>query len=309
MTEPALGLRLGTRASALAIRQAEWVSAELTARFPGLRPEITRIKTSGDRIPGRSLADIGGKGLFIKEIEEALRDGRIDVGVHSMKDLPATLAPGLGIAAVPRREDARDVLIARSSTGLAGLAPGARVGTSSLRRGAFLRHVRSDLIVVAMRGNVDTRIARWRAGEVDAIVLAGAGLRRLGLAVSEAHTLSTEEMLPAIGQGALAIEARPDGRGWALAGALEDPDARDAVSAERAFLAGMGGDCTTPIAAHATLSDGTLRLEAAIGDPEGRRLIRGSRSGARADGEAIGRSLADELLASGGREILRGLGR
>ncbi len=309
MTEPARDLRLGTRASALAIRQAEWVSAELTARFPGLRPEITRIKTSGDRIQRHSLAAVGGKGLFVKEIEDALRDGRIDVGVHSMKDLPAAPAPGLGIAAVPRREDARDVLIARSSGGLAGLAPGARVGTSSLRRGAFLRHVRSDLIVVAMRGNVDTRIAKWRTGEVDAIVLAGAGLHRLGLAVAEAQTLSTDEMLPAIGQGALAIEARPDGRGWALAGALEDRDARDAVSAERAFLAGMGGDCTTPIAAHATLSDGTLRLEAAVGDPEGRRLIRGSRSGARADGEAIGRSLADELLALGGREILRGLGR
>ena len=309
MSEPAGGLRLGTRGSALAVRQAEWVSAELAARFPGLRPEITRIKTSGDRIQARSLAEIGGKGLFVKEIEEALRDGRIDVGVHSMKDLPATLAPGLGIAAVPEREDARDVLIARSGAGLDGLAPGARVGTSSLRRGAFLRHVRSDLIVVAMRGNIDTRIAKWRAGEVDAIVLAGAGLRRLGLALPEARCLSTDEMLPAIGQGALAIEAPRDGRGWVLAGALENADARDAVCAERSFLAGMGGDCTTPIAAHATVSGGALRLEAAIGDPDGRRLIRGSRSGARADGEAIGRALADELLASGGREILRGLGR
>jgi hydroxymethylbilane synthase len=309
MSEPAGGLRLGTRGSALAVRQAEWVSAELAARFPSLRPEITRIKTSGDRIHARSLAEIGGKGLFVKEIEEALRDGRIDVGVHSMKDLPATLAPGLGIAAVPEREDARDVLIAHSSAGLAGLAPGARVGTSSLRRGAFLRHVRSDLIVVAMRGNIDTRIAKWRAGEVDAIVLAGAGLRRLGLALPEANCLSTDEMLPAIGQGALAIEAPPDGRGWVLAGALENADARDAVCAERSFLAGMGGDCTTPIAAHATVSGGALRLEAAIGDPDGRRLIRGSRSGVRADGEAIGRALADELLASGGREILRGLGR
>jgi len=309
MTEPARGLRLGTRASALAIRQAEWVSAELSARFPGLRFEITRIKTSGDRMQARSLADVGGKGLFVKEIEEALRGGSIDVGVHSMKDLPATLAPGLGIAAVPRREDARDVLIARSTAGLAGLAPGARVGTASLRRGAFLRHARPDLIVVAMRGNVDTRVAKWRAGEVDAIVLAGAGLRRLGLPVPEAHWLSTDEMLPAIGQGALAIEARADGHGWRVAAALEDPRARDEVSAERAFLAGMGGDCTTPIAAHAIVSDETLRLEAAIGDPEGGRLIRGSRAGARADWEAIGRSLADELLALGGREILRGLGR
>jgi hydroxymethylbilane synthase len=309
MTEPARGLRLGTRASALAVRQAEWVSAELSTRVPDLRPEIICIKTSGDRIQARSLAELGGKGLFIKEIEEALRDGRIDVGVHSMKDLPATLAPGLGIAAVPRREDAHDVLIARSSAGLAGLAPGARVGTSSLRRGAFIRHLRSDLTVVAMRGNVDTRIAKWRAGEVDAIVLADAGLRRLGLAVPEAQRLTTDEMLPAIGQGALAIEARPDGRGWALASALECANARDAVSAERAFLAGMGGDCTTPIAAHATVSDETLRLEAAVGDPEGRRLIRGSRHGARADAETIGRSLADELLALGGREILRGLGQ
>jgi len=308
-SELAGALRLGTRGSALAVRQTEWVSAELAIRFPGLRPEITRIKTSGDRIQARSLAEIGGKGLFVKEIEEALRDGRIDVGVHSMKDLPATLAPGLGIAAVPRREDARDVLIARTTGGLASLAPGARVGTASLRRGAFLRHVRRDLTIVAMRGNVDTRLAKWRAGQVDAIVLAGAGLRRLGLAVPEAHSLSTDEMLPAIGQGALAIEARPDARGWALAGALDDADTRDAVCAERAFLSGMGGDCTTPIAAHATVADGMLRLEAAIGDPEGRRLVRCARSGPRTDGEAIGRSLADELLALGGREILRGLGR
>jgi hydroxymethylbilane synthase len=309
MTEPEGGLRLGTRGSALAVRQAEWVSAELRARWPALRPEIVRIKTSGDRIQTRSLAEIGGKGLFVKEIEEALRDGRIDVGIHSMKDLPATLAPGLDIAAVPPREDARDVLIARASGGLAGLALGARVGTSSLRRGAFLRHVRSDVSVVPMRGNVDTRIAKWRAGEVDAIVVAGAGLRRLGLVVPEAQRLSTEEMLPAIGQGALAIEARPGGRGWALARALENEDARDAVSAERAFLAGMGGDCTTPIAAHATVTDGALQFEAAIGDADGRRLIRGSRAGKRTEGEAIGRSLAEELLARGGREILRELGR
>jgi hydroxymethylbilane synthase len=308
MTE-APGLRLGTRGSALAVRQAEWVSAELSARFPDLQPEIVRIKTSGDRIQKRSLAEIGGKGLFVKEIEEALCEGRIDVGVHSMKDLPVTLAPGLGIAAVPWREDAHDVLLARSSPGIAGLVRGAKVGTSSLRRGAFLRHVRSDVTIVPMRGNVDTRIAKWRRGEVDAIVLAGAGLRRLGLAVPEAQRLSTDEMLPAIGQGALAIEARPGGRGWAVAGALESADARDAVSAERALLAGMGGDCTTPIAAHATIADGTLQLDAAICDPEGHRLIRGARSGARLDAEAIGRALAEDLLARGGGEILRRLGR
>jgi hydroxymethylbilane synthase len=302
-------LRLGTRGSVLAVSQAEWVARALRAQSPGLAIELVRIRTSGDRIEGRSLAEIGGKGLFVKEIEEALLAGTIDLAVHSMKDLPAALAAGLGIAAVPRREDARDVLIAQGAGGLRGLPRGARLGTSSLRRRAFVRHARPDVEVLALRGNVDTRLAKWRAGEVDGLVLAAAGLRRLGANVPEARIVPAEEMVPAIGQGALAVEARLADRWWPLAAALGDRDSADEVSAERAFLRALGGDCTTPIAAHAAAAETALRLEAAIADPEGRRIVRDTRTAERSQAEALGASLAEELLARGGREILRALQR
>jgi hydroxymethylbilane synthase len=302
-------LRLGTRGSALAMSQAEWVSAELRRHAPGLEVELVRIRTSGDRIQGRALAEIGGKGLFVKEIEEALLAGEIDAGVHSMKDLPASLAVGLEIAAVPRREDPRDVLIARSAGGLANLAHGARIGTGSLRRRAFLRHRRPDVEVVPMRGNVDTRLRKWRGGEVDALVLARAGLRRLGVGLPEAQDLSIDEMLPAIGQGALAIEAAPSSTWRALLSDLSDADAVDATSAERGFLAGIGGDCTTPVAALAVADDQTVRLTAAIADPQGRRVVRGAREGPRREAAALGRAVAEELLSRGGREILQELRR
>jgi hydroxymethylbilane synthase len=309
MSEPGGILRLGTRGSALAVRQAEWVARALREQVPVLGVELVRIRTSGDRIQGRSLAEIGGKGLFVKEIEEALLAGTIDLAVHSMKDLPAALAAGLGIAAVPPREDARDVLIAHVTGGLSKLPSGARVGTSSLRRRAFLRHARPDVEVVALRGNVDTRIAKWRGGEVEALLLAAAGLRRLGLIVPQARVVPPEEMVPAIGQGALAIEARLDDRWWPIAAALGDGDATDEIAAERAFLLALGGDCTTPIAAHATAIGTRLRLEAAIADPEGRQILRGTRSAERSEAEALGTRLAEDLLARGGREILRELGR
>ncbi|MGH7897147.1 MAG: hydroxymethylbilane synthase [Candidatus Binatia bacterium] len=306
---PSEVLRLGTRGSALAVSQAEAVAAAISARWPDVTVELHRIKTSGDRIQARSLAEIGGKGLFVKEIEEALLEGRIDVGVHSTKDLPARLAPRLGIAAVPRREDARDALIARAAKALGELPPRARVGTGSLRRAAFLRHARPDLEVVPLRGNVDTRIGKWRAGEFDALVLAAAGLRRLGIALAEATPLSAEEMLPAIGQGALAIEAAIGGHWWSCLRELDDPESALAISAERAFLRAMGGDCTTPIAAHATVAGAELLLRAAIGDPEGKRLIRGERAGRREDAESLGGRLGEELLDQGGREVLAGLQR
>ena len=302
-------LRLGTRGSVLAVSQAEWVARALRAQSPGLAIELVRIRTSGDRVQGRSLAEIGGKGLFVKEIEEALLAGTIDLAVHSMKDLPAALAAGLGIAAVPRREDARDVLIAHGSGGLHGLPRGARLGTSSLRRRAFVRHARPDVEVLALRGNVDTRLAKWRAGEVDGLVLAAAGLRRLGANVPEARIVPAEEMVPAIGQGALAVEARLADRWWPLAAALGDRDSSDEVSAERAFLRALGGDCTTPIAAHAAAAETALCMEAAIADPEGRRIVRDTRTAERSQAEALGASLAEELLARGGREILRALRR
>jgi hydroxymethylbilane synthase len=302
-------LRLGTRGSVLAVCQTEWVAAELRRLSPGLSVELVRIRTSGDRIQGSPLAEIGGKGLFVKEIEEALRDGRIDAGVHSMKDLPVNLAPGLAIVAVPPREDARDALVARTSGGLRGLARGARVGTGSLRRRAFLRNARPDLEVVAMRGNVDTRLRKWHAGEIDALILARAGLRRLELEIAEAHDLSTEEMLPAIGQGALAVEAQPESRWRDLLARLDDRQAAAATAAERAFLAAMGGDCTTPVAAFATVDRAALYLAAAVGDPQGLRLVRGARSGDADEAAAVGIALAEELLARGGREILQELRR
>jgi len=302
-------LRLGTRGSALAVCQAQWVARELVARSPGSTVELVRIKTSGDRMQGRSLAEIGGKGLFVKEIEEALLGGTIDLAVHSMKDLPVALALGLDIVAVPAREEARDVLISRGGGGLRDLSHGARLGTSSLRRQAFVRHLRPDVEVVAFRGNVDTRVSKWRAGEVDGLLLAAAGLRRLGLAVPEARIVPTEEMVPAIGQGALGVEARIGGPWWTVGAALDDREARDAVTAERAFLRALGGDCTTPVAAHATVSASSLNLEAAIADPQGRRIVRDVRVGARNAAAALGAELAVELLARGGREILRELGR
>jgi hydroxymethylbilane synthase len=309
MTDVYATLRLGTRGSALAVRQAERVAAEIRRRAPALDVELVRIKTSGDRIRGRSLVELGGKGLFVKEIDEALGAGAIDLAVHSMKDLPASLAAGVGIAAVPVRADPKDVLIARRAKSITSLAAGARIGTGSLRRRAFLRHLRPDVEVVPLRGNVDTRIGKWRSGEVDAIVLAAAGLERLDIELDEASAISTQDMLPAIGQGALGVEAAIGGRWWAIAAALNDADTADAVAAERGFLRGMGGDCTTPIAAHATVAGEEVRLEAAVADPDGRRLVRGTRTGGRAGADELGRALAEELLARGGAEILRALRR
>jgi hydroxymethylbilane synthase len=311
MTERGATVRIGTRGSALAIRQTDWVAGELARRRPDLSVEIVRIRTSGDHILDRTLSEMGGKGLFVKEIEEALIDGRIDLAVHSMKDVPASLAAGVAFAAVPAREDPRDVLIARSTGGLAGLPRGARIGTASLRRAAFVLHVRPDVEVTPIRGNVDTRIARWRTGDVDALILAAAGLHRLGLRLPEARTLAAAEMLPAIGQGALAIEARIDGPWLEVGALLDDADARVAILAERGFLRGIGGDCTMPIAAHAiTSGEGeSVELTAAIADPAGRRLIRGSRRGAREAAEALGAGLASEILERGGREIVAELRR
>jgi hydroxymethylbilane synthase len=302
-------LRLGTRGSALAVAQSQWVAEALRDRVPGIEIELVRIKTSGDRINDRPLFDVGGKGLFVKEIEEALLQGRVDIAVHSMKDLPAVLAPSLVIGAVPAREDARDVLVATSRGGIASLPSGARIATGSLRRRAFLRHARADLEVVPIRGNVDTRVSKWRSGDVAGLVLASAGLRRLGIELAEAEPIEPAEMLPAIGQGALAIEIH-EASGWrALVGKLNDPVAAAATTAERAVLRALGGDCTTPVAAHGEARDGRLRLVAAVADAAGTRLVRRERAGTMADADALGMALGDELLSSGGREILAELRR
>jgi hydroxymethylbilane synthase len=268
---------------------------------------VVVIKTTGDRIQDRSLAEIGGKGLFIKEIEEALLRREVDVAVHSMKDLPADLAAGLAIAAVPAREDPGDVLVAREATALADLATGARVGTSSLRRQSLVRAVRADLDVVPLRGNVDTRLRRLAEGAVDAIVLAAAGLRRLGVAPPGLVRLDPTHFVPAIGQGALAIETRAEDREGLIA-RLDHAATHDAVRAERAFMRGVGGSCTTPLAAHARSTGDALHLDAVILSPDGRREVRGVRSGPASEAVRLGTELAADLMGRGGAEILRALG-
>ena len=296
-------LRLGTRASPLARVQAEGVRAALAARHPGLTVELVFVRTTGDRVTG-PLAAAGGKGLFVKEIEEALLDGRIDAGVHSMKDVPARLAAGLVIGAVPERADARDVLIGGDG-GLAGLPPGARIGTASPRRRAQLLAHRPDLVVVLLRGNVDTRLRKWRAGEVDALLLAAAGLARLGISEPAAQPLPVDEFLPAVGQGALALECRADdGATRALLAAVDQPAAATPVAAERAFLAAVGGDCNSAIAAHATLAGGRLTLRALVIDPDGRRRLEERDTAPAADAEALGRTVATRLLAAGAAALM-----
>ena len=300
-------IRIGTRGSKLALAQSRWVQARLQALRPDIEAELVTITTSGDRFLDQPLSAIGGKGLFVKEIEEALSVGAVDCAVHSMKDVPDVLAPGLVIAAVPPRADARDLLIARGVNSLCSLPGGARVGTSSLRRMALCRAARRDLDVLQLRGNVDTRLRKLDAGEVDAIVLAAAGLQRLGITRADAVFFNPEEFIPAIGQGALAVETR-DNASVTLLAALDDTTTRAAVTAERAFLHRVGGSCSTPLAAHATLHDGALMLRALIASPDGSRLVRGARSGDPALGTAMAVDLAEELLGNGGAAILQALG-
>ncbi len=302
-----LRIRIGTRGSQLALTQSRWVQARLQETRPDIEAELVTITTSGDRFLDRPLSAIGGKGLFVKEIEEALSAGAIDCAVHSLKDVPDELAPGLVIAAVPARQDPRDLLIARGGHSLSGLPNGARVGTSSLRRMALCRAARRDLEVVPLRGNVETRLRKLDAGEVDAVVLAAAGLQRLGIDRADAAFFDPEDFVPAIGQGALAVETRSDASAAILA-ALDDANTHVAVTAERAFLHRVGGSCRTPLAAHAKLHEGSMTLRALIASPDGSRVVRGERTGSPAQGTAMGVDLADELLARGGAAILQALG-
>ena len=299
-------LRIGTRGSQLALTQSRWVQARLQGQYPDLSVELVTIRTTGDRFLDAPLSTIGGKGVFVKEIEDALTAGRIDCAVHSMKDVPTELAPGLVIAAIPPREVVHDALIGRTRVALRDLPRGARVGTSSLRRMALLRAQRRDLEIVALRGNVDTRLRKLTAGELDAVVLAAAGLRRLGITCPGAEALDPEDFIPAIGQGALAVETRDDAT-RALLAALDDAETRLAVSAERAFLARVGGSCRTPLAAYATVEVGHLNLRALIAHPDGTEVVRGRKAGAADSAPDLGYELADELLDRGGRRILNGL--
>ncbi len=295
---------IGTRGSRLALAQTGMVRDALLAAHPGLHVALERITTRGDVILDRPLSAIGDKGLFVVEIEEALRAGRIDAAVHSAKDLPSDLPPDMALAALPPREDPRDALVSREGLGLDALPAGARVGTSSLRRACQLRALRPDLRVEDLRGNVDTRLRRLREGGYDAIVLAAAGLRRLGLDHEVTEYLGPDAMIPAAGQGVLAVETRAgDSAVAALFAPLDDPGSRAALAAERAFLARIGGGCQVPVGAYARIAGGSLRLVAMIGARDG-RMVRGELAGAAADAESLGAALADELLGRGGRELL-----
>lgn len=296
---------IGTRASKLALAQAALVSAALQQAWPGLSIHLEHIITRGDIILDRPLSAIGGKGLFVTEFEQALRAGRIDMAVHSAKDLPAELPPDMALPALPARASPLDALVARAGLRLAELPAGARVGTGSLRRACQLRAQRPDLRVADLRGNVDTRLRKLRAGEYDAIVLAAAGLQRLGLAHEASELLPLEVMLPAAGQGALAIEARAgDAATAALLAPLDDRPTRLAVLAERAFLAQIGGGCHVPVAAYAELAGDTLQLRGLIGARAG-QAVRGAHRGPADDPAGLGRALASALLAAGGRALLR----
>jgi len=296
-------VRIGTRGSKLALAQAEWFRTALQARRADVAAELVIIKTSGDRIVDQPLRDIGGKGLFVKEIEQALLDAAIDCAIHSMKDLPGELAGDLLLAAVPPREDPRDVLVTRAGLQLETLAPGATVGTSSTRRRALCRALRPDIVLEEMRGNVDTRLGKLAAGRVDAIILAAAGLNRLGLAPAGMRALDPAVFPPAIGQGALAIETRP-GEIEAIVACLDDPHTHACTRAERAVLAALGGSCLTPIAAHARLDGGELSIAALVASPDGSRIVKARGAGAAADAVDIGRRLADTLRQLGADAIL-----
>ena len=305
---PAPPLRIATRKSQLALWQAGHVAALLREAHAGLEIELVPIVTQGDRIQDRSLAAIGGKGLFIKELEVALEEQRADIAVHSMKDLPGDLPDGLTIAAVLVRADARDALVAEAVTRLEDLPRGARVGTSSLRRQAQLLAARPDLKIEALRGNVDTRLRRLDAGEMDAIVLACAGLIRLGLESRISARLDPQISLPAVAQGVIGIECRStDARTLRLVSVLNHQATRIAMDAERAFAHRLGGSCQSPIAAHAELDGRRLMLAGLVAEPDGSRLLRDTQAGSSDAPAALGSLLAERMLAAGAGPLLERL--
>jgi len=298
--------RIGSRGSPLALVQARAVRDRLAAAH-AIAPEAIElrvIRTSGDIIQDRPLAEVGGKGLFTKEIELALLAGEVDLAVHSAKDMQTVLPAGLCIAACLPREDARDVLVSRTAASLSDLRPGARVGTSSLRRAALLRRLRADLVVVPLRGNVETRLRKLDEGVADATILALAGLRRLGLEQKATAILAVDEFLPAVGQGVIAIETRVDDeKTHSLLAPIGDAEAASALAAERAFLAVLDGSCRTPIAGHARLSAGEIRFSGLIVKPDGSAAFAASRTGPIAQAEAIGANAGRELRAKGGADF------
>jgi hydroxymethylbilane synthase len=298
-------LRIGTRGSQLALHQANWVKERLVQTHPHLTVTLIPIRTTGDKIQDTPLAKIGGKGLFVKEIEEALIQRRVDLAVHSIKDVPTELPEGLHLTAITQREDPRDVLISKDGTLLKDLPQKAKIGTSSLRRQAQLLYFRQDFELIPLRGNLDTRLKKLEAMNLNAIVLALAGVRRLGFEARITEVIPTEISLPAIGQGALGIETRRDDQGVEeRIRFLNDPASAIAVSAERAFLKRLGGGCQVPIAAFAKMVDSTLRLDGLVGTIDGGKLIKHHLEGPAEKAEPLGTELAEILLSKGAREIL-----
>jgi hydroxymethylbilane synthase len=298
-------VKVGTRESRLALWQTEWAVAELAKAHPDREFVFVLLKTKGDKILDSPLAQIGDRGLFVKEIEEALLAGEVDLAVHSLKDVPTEVRAGLVMAAVTRRADPRDCLLSRRHRSFAELPKGAKVGTSSLRRVAQLKAARPDLEFVAIRGNLDTRLRKLETLGLDALVLAAAGLERLGCTESVVERLPLGLCLPAVGQGALGLETRAGDAGTrALVQSLGDPVTTACVAAERAFLAELEGGCQVPIGALAEPEGESLRLRGVVASLDGSRLVRGERRGAADQPEALGRALGEELLARGGWEIL-----
>jgi hydroxymethylbilane synthase len=302
-------LRIGTRGSALALWQANHVGGRL-AELHGVQSELVRIRTSGDRFLTGSVALVGTKGVFIKELEDALLAGTIDLAVHSMKDVPTEIPGGLAFPAITRREDPRDCLVSHSGLRLGDLPVGARVGTSSLRRQAQLRHHRPDLQLLDLRGNVDTRLKKVAAGDFDAIVLAVAGVKRLGASDKVTEILTTELMLPAVGQGALGIETRSADRETAnLVASLDDAETRACVTAERALLHELEGGCQVPLGALARLEGDDLLLEACVFSPDGTDFVRREFRGSAKEPDSVGKHLGQILIDAGADRILRLAGR
>lgn len=301
--------RIGSRGSRLALWQAEFIRKRLGDSF-GVAAEVVVIKTSGDRFASAPVNAMGLKGIFIKELEDALLEARVDLAVHSMKDVPTEIPRGLAFPAIAKREDPRDCLVSRRGETLEALPRGARIGTSSLRRQSQLRRFRPDFELRELRGNVDTRLAKLEAGEFDAIVVAKAGIDRLGVADKISEVIPPEILLPAVGQGALGVEAREaDGELAGLLAALDDAETRAAVAAERALLAELEGGCQVPLGAWARFEGGALVLEACVLSADGAEHLRRGATGSRIEPEALGRRLGQELLDAGAGRILRLAGR
>lgn len=299
-------VRIATRGSKLALWQANHVKGSLEKANPGLEVDLLILKTKGDKILDVALAKVGGKGLFVKEIEEALLDGRADIAVHSMKDVPTELPPELELAATDVREDVRDALFTREGSGLADLPRGAKIGTSSLRRQAQLLHRRPDFEIVTIRGNVDTRLRKLREENLDAVVLAAAGVRRLGYGDQVSEYLPIDVSLPATCQGSLGIQIRRDDDGTRrLIEIFRHHPTQVAVTAERAFLKTLEGGCQVPIAGLALVGEGRVKMEGLVGTVDGTRLIRERIEGPEENAAQLGIELANVILDKGGREILR----